>query len=137
MPAYTIRLSDDLRKAVRVAAAEKDKSMNQWIVDTLSEAINKNNKKKDAMRLSEIIEKMGERESVEAPGSETTQWQHFVDECRREYGATPWQIGDTVPDPIVDSDFAAYWTAIAENRFKDAEEHGEVPEDWYLDLEDN
>ena len=45
MPAYTIRLSDDLRKAVRVAAAEEDKSMNQYIVDVLT----KETKKEESM----------------------------------------------------------------------------------------
>ncbi len=62
MPAYTIRLSDDLRKAVRVAAAEADKSMNQWIVDTLNEKVSK---KEDAMspyiiirRNNEVIERI-------------------------------------------------------------------------------
>jgi hypothetical protein len=136
---YTLRdMPPELWRRIKAAAAYDGISIKVWLLKAAKEKLNNDkSKKEDAMRLSEIIEKMGERESVEAPGSETIQWQHFVDECRTQYGAMPWQIDDIVPDPIVDNDFAAYWTAIAENRFKDAEEHGEVPEDWHLDLEDN
>jgi predicted HicB family RNase H-like nuclease len=56
----TIRFSSDLRKAVRVAAAGEDKSMNQWIVDTLSEAVDKQNKKEYAMSPYIIIRKDNE-----------------------------------------------------------------------------
>ena len=87
------------------------------------------------MRLSEVIERMKEREKVRTYGSETTQWGSFVQECKEQYNAMPWQVGDSKPDTEVDEYFATFWCAIADENFEKAEEYGEVPEDWYFDLD--
>lgn len=80
--------------------------------------------------LAAIHNAMRELNRELAPGSESEQWQAFVADTLRLYGISPWDDGaDSIAiDPR--SDFAEYWTAIAEQAYDYAANFGEVPESW-------
>jgi predicted HicB family RNase H-like nuclease len=52
----TIRFSSDLRKAVRVAAAEEDMSMNAWLLKAAEEKLGNDKSKEDDMKYYAIID---------------------------------------------------------------------------------
>lgn len=46
-----------------------------------------------------------------APGSECQEWQDYVADCDRRYGAPPWKLIER--RVVVDPDFISYWMTIA------------------------
>lgn len=74
--------------------------------------------------LAELTEKMRDHDRDVAPGSESTAWGLFCDDAYAIYGVLPYD--DDNNEIAVDDDFAAFWSAVADQDLTKAAEYGDV-----------
>ena len=76
------------------------------------------------VKMQIVTAAMREYNRVTAPGSETSSWQSYCEDCRSQYGILPYRDGAGEID--VSGDFAAYWLAVARGDLDTAEAYGDV-----------
>ncbi|MFP4615578.1 MAG: hypothetical protein ACLFRB_06850 [Thiohalorhabdus sp.] len=83
----------------------------------------------DMETLEDVRKAMAEHDRYAAPGSESAQWQAYVEAAREATGTLGYDE-DEAPVTLVTPEFAHYWHAVARGDYATAEQYGEVPEDW-------
>jgi hypothetical protein len=71
------------------------------------------------MTLDEIISEMRARKCQVAPGSESAEWQEFVEDCYLVFGHVPWHDA-LISRPIdrsvaAERDFEVFWSAVVKS----------------------